>query len=62
MNFAGSGVFTVQGAPLAKKATLGELGIAARLSERTLLELGYTGQFADEGNDHGANARISVRF
>ena len=61
-NFAGSGVFTVQGAPLAKKATLGELGIAARLSERTLLELGYTGQFADEGNDHGANARISVRF
>ncbi|PJK09113.1 autotransporter outer membrane beta-barrel domain-containing protein, partial [Lysobacteraceae bacterium NML120232] len=58
----GSQSFLVQGAPLAKKATVAELGIAARTSPRTLLEVGYNGQFADEGNDHGASARFTIKF
>lgn len=62
MRFAGSNAYTVSGAALASDATLGEIGIAARISERTLLEVGYTGQSANEGNDHGANARITVKF
>ncbi|MDO5609350.1 MAG: S8 family serine peptidase [Pseudomonadota bacterium] len=62
LQFTGSNGYTVQGAPIADRATIGELGIAARLSDRTMLELGYSGQFADEGNDHGANTRLTIKF
>ena len=54
--------FTVHGAPLADDATLVNLGIGARLSGSSLLELGYSGQLADEARDHGINARFSVTF
>ncbi|WP_211327714.1 autotransporter domain-containing protein [Solilutibacter pythonis] len=62
MRLAGGNGFSVHGTPIAKKATIGELGIGARLGERSLLELGYSGQFADEGSDHGANARLTIKF
>ena len=62
MQFPGGTPFTVHGAPISDSATIGELGLAARLSERTLLELGYSGQFSSEGNNHGANARVSIKF
>lgn len=62
MAFAGGSTFTTWGTPIADKATLVELGLAARMSERVLLELGYNGQYSDEGRDHAANARLSVRF
>lgn len=62
LRFAGSNAFSVHGTPIADRATLGELGVAARLSERTLLEVGYSGQFSDEGRDHGANARLTIKF
>lgn len=62
LSFAGSNAYVVNGAPIAKSATIGELGLGARLSERTLLELGYSGQFSKDGNDHGANARLSISF
>ena len=55
-------VLDVAGAPLAKTATLTELGVAARLSANSLLELGYTSMLADEGHDSGVNARFSVQF
>ncbi|WP_250061368.1 autotransporter domain-containing protein [Stenotrophomonas mori] len=58
----GGGGFTVEGTPLTRNATLAELGVAARLSARTLLELGYTGMLASDGNDTGMNARLSVQF
>jgi len=58
----GGGSFTVTGTPLVRNATLAELGVAARLSANTLLELGYTGMLADEGHDTGLNARFSVQF
>jgi subtilase-type serine protease len=54
--------FVVSGAPLADDATLLEAGIGARLSTNSLLELGYSGQLADEANDHGFSARFSLRF
>ncbi|MDO5610407.1 MAG: S8 family serine peptidase [Pseudomonadota bacterium] len=62
LSFVGSNAYVVNGAPIAKSATVGELGLGARLSERALLELGYSGQFSKDGNDHGANARLSIRF
>lgn len=61
-SWTGGGSFAVAGAPLAKTATLTELGVAARLSANSLLELGYTSMLADEGHDSGLNARFSVQF
>ncbi|PJK07329.1 hypothetical protein CO612_00455, partial [Lysobacteraceae bacterium NML71-0210] len=61
-SFNGSPAFAVLGAPVAKKATVADLGVAARMSERSLLEVGYSGQYADEGNDHGAHARFTFKF
>lgn len=48
--------------PLAKDSTVLEAGIGARLSERVLLEIGYSGQWSDEVRDDVANARLSVQF
>nr|WP_255783990.1 autotransporter domain-containing protein [Lysobacter chinensis] len=58
----GAEAFTVHGAPLADDATVAELGIAARLGERSLLEFGYRGQFGDEADAQGLNARYSLQF
>ena len=60
--WSGGGNFAVAGTPLARNAVLTELGVAARLSANSLLELGYTGTQADEGHDSGVNARFSVQF
>jgi subtilase-type serine protease len=54
--------FTVRGAPLSDDAVLVEAGVAARLSANSLLELGYKGEFGDEADGQGINARYSVRF
>ncbi|HEY0503038.1 MAG TPA: autotransporter domain-containing protein, partial [Lysobacter sp.] len=58
----GGSAFTVHGAPLAEDATLAEVGLGARLSANSLLELSYSGQLADEARDHGVNARFSLKF
>lgn len=60
--WSGGQAFTVAGAPIADSAMLVETGVAAWLSPRTLLELGYNGQFADEARDHGFTARLSMQF
>lgn len=60
--FVDSDPFNVRGAPIADGSILVEAGIAARLSASTLLELGYSGQLADEARDHGANMRLSWYF
>jgi len=62
MGWTSGGDFTVAGAPLAEDAAVVEVGVAAWLSPRTLLEVGYEGQYADEARDHQATARLSVRF
>ena len=58
----GGDAFGVQGTPLAKDSTVLEAGIGARLNERVLLEIGYSGQWSDEARDDAANARLSVQF
>jgi hypothetical protein len=32
------------------------------MSERVMLEVGYNGQYSDEGRDHAANLRLSFQF
>jgi len=59
---AGGESYIVRGAPVGSDAKLLELGVAARTSANSLLEVGYHGQYADEARDHGANLRWSVQF
>jgi len=58
----GGGTFDVFGAPLAENADLAEVGLGARVSRNGLVELNYSGQFADESRDHGINARYTLSF
>lgn len=60
--FVDGGPFNVRGAPIADGSILVEAGIAARLAASTVLELGYSGQLADEARDHGANMQLSWQF
>ncbi|MDI9239673.1 autotransporter domain-containing protein [Lysobacter sp. LF1] len=62
LGWNGGADFSVAGTPLAEDAAVAELGVSAWLSPRTLLEVGYEGQYADEGRDHQAMARLSIRF
>lgn len=61
-SWASGSVFTVHGAPVAEDSTLVEVGLGARTSANSLLELGYSGQLADEVRDHAVSARFSVKF
>ena len=61
-NWGGAQAFTVAGAPMAESSTVLDTGIAAWLSPRNLLELNYSGQYADEARDHGVNLRWSTMF
>jgi subtilase-type serine protease len=58
----GGGAFDVYGVPLAENADLAEVGLGARVSRNGLVELSYSGQFADESRDHGVNARYTLNF
>ncbi len=62
LSFDGSNWYDARSAAITDEAALVELGIAARTSTNSLLELGYSGVLADEARDHGANARFSVQF
>jgi len=61
-NWSGAQAFTVAGAPMAESSAVLETGVAAWLSPRSLLELNYSGQYADEARDHGVNLRWSMQF
>lgn len=60
--WAGGDAFTVHGAPIARNATLVEAGFAARFTANSRLDVGYSGQYADEARDHGLSARYSLNF
>ncbi|MCD9026935.1 S8 family serine peptidase [Luteimonas sp. BDR2-5] len=62
LSFDGSNWYSARSPAITDEATLVELGIAARTSANSLLELGYSGVLSDEARDHGANARFSVQF
>ncbi len=54
--------FSVWGVPVAKRSTLATIGVTARLSEHSLLELDWRGAFASHAHEHGIGARYSLRF
>ncbi|UNK41085.1 S8 family serine peptidase [Luteimonas sp. S4-F44] len=62
LSFDGSRWYGVTSPSIADEATLVELGIAARTSANSLLEIGYSGALSDDARDHGASARFSLQF
>jgi outer membrane autotransporter protein len=62
LRFDGGETFVVEGAPIERNTTLMTAGVTAQLSERTSLDLTYLGQMASEADDHGASARLTLRF
>ncbi|MFC0679021.1 autotransporter domain-containing protein [Lysobacter korlensis] len=60
--WSGGSAFTVEGAGIAESAAVANLGLGAWVTESSLLELGYSGQFDDEARNHGVNLRYSVGF
>lgn len=61
-SWSGGNAFTVAGATLADNAWTAEAGVAAWITPRARVDLGYSGQYADQARDHGVNARVSVQF
>lgn len=62
MSFAGGDGFTICGVPLARDTALVGLDVAFEVGERSVLTLGYTGQFADGVSEQGVRGDLKVKF
>ncbi|WP_420137128.1 autotransporter outer membrane beta-barrel domain-containing protein, partial [Sphingomonas sp.] len=62
LSFAQGQPFRIAGAPLARTAFVGDLGLEADLSQRLTLGVSYAGQFAKRNTDNGVRAQLNWRF
>ncbi|MGF7053652.1 outer membrane autotransporter protein [Bosea sp. OAE752] len=60
--FAGSTPFSVAGVPIAKDAALLEAGLDLAIGQSASLGLSYTGQLAQDAQDHAFKGVLAVRF
>jgi outer membrane autotransporter protein len=60
--FTGSSAFTVAGLPIAKDAAVVEAGLDLAISKSASLGLAYTGQLAQDTQDHAFKGTLAVRF
>ncbi|RWM07497.1 MAG: autotransporter domain-containing protein [Mesorhizobium sp.] len=60
--FTGGSSFAVEGTPIAKNAAVFEAGIDVKLTDKATIGLTYKGQLASDAQEHGFNAKLSVRF
>jgi outer membrane autotransporter protein len=60
--FAGSNPFSVAGLPIAKNAAVVEAGLDLAISQSATLGLSYTGQLAEDTQDHAFKGVLAVRF
>jgi fibronectin-binding autotransporter adhesin len=60
--FAGSSGFAVAGLPIAKNAALVEAGLDLAISQSATLGVSYTGQLAEDAQDHAFKGVLAVRF
>lgn len=60
--FAGSNPFSVAGVPIAKNAALIETGLDLAIGQSASLGLSYTGQLAQESQDHAFKGVLAVKF
>jgi outer membrane autotransporter protein len=62
LSFGGGTAFSVDGTPLGRDAALIETGIDVAVSDAVTFGASYDGRFDDAGHEHGARARLSIRF
>ncbi|WP_420136751.1 autotransporter outer membrane beta-barrel domain-containing protein, partial [Sphingomonas sp.] len=62
LSFTQGQPFRIAGAPLARTAFVGDLGVEADLSQRLTLGISYAGQFAKRNSDNGVRAQLNWRF
>jgi fibronectin-binding autotransporter adhesin len=60
--FAGSSSFIVAGLPIARDAAIVEAGLDLAISKSATLGVSYTGQLAQDTQDHAFKANLAVRF
>ncbi|PCK88697.1 autotransporter outer membrane beta-barrel domain-containing protein [Rhizobium sophoriradicis] len=60
--FAGGDAFTVAGVPLAENAFVLDAGLDVALNEGAALGIAYSGQIAEDAQQHGVKATLSVKF
>ncbi|MDR6872277.1 outer membrane autotransporter protein [Bosea sp. BE125] len=60
--FAGASAFTAAGIPIARDAALLEAGLDLALGTSATLGLSYTGQLAQDTQDHALKGVLAVRF
>lgn len=62
MAFAGSTAFTVAGLPIARDAAMVEAGLDLAIGRSTKLGVAYTGQLAEDSQDHSFRGVLAVTF
>ncbi|AOO80988.1 autotransporter outer membrane beta-barrel domain-containing protein [Bosea vaviloviae] len=60
--FAGSGAFSIAGIPIARDAAIVEAGLDLAIGKSATLGLAYTGQLAQDTQDHAFKGVLAVRF
>lgn len=60
--FAGSSAFTIAGLPIARDAAMVEAGLDVGIGRGATLGLAYTGQLAEDVQDHSFKGVLAVRF
>jgi uncharacterized protein with beta-barrel porin domain len=60
--FAAGDAFTVAGVPLAQNAFILDAGLDVALNEGAALGIAYSGQIAEDAQQHGIKATLSAKF
>jgi outer membrane autotransporter protein len=60
--FDGSADFVIAGAPIARDAAVLEAGFDVALSSEATFGIAYSGEIANDAQDHGLNATLAVEF
>ncbi|MEZ2409018.1 autotransporter outer membrane beta-barrel domain-containing protein [Bosea sp. RCC_152_1] len=60
--FAGSGAFSIAGIPIARDAAAVEAGLDLAIGKSATLGVSYTGQLAQDTQDHAFKGVLAVRF
>jgi outer membrane autotransporter protein len=60
--FAGSSAFSIAGIPIARDAAVVEAGLDLAIGKSATLGVSYTGQLAQDTQDHAFKGVLAVRF
>ncbi|MHC1481277.1 autotransporter outer membrane beta-barrel domain-containing protein, partial [Frateuria aurantia] len=62
LRFSGGDDFSVAGVPVARRTGLADIGLEFKISPRTRVDAGYTGQFGSGIKDQGGRLNLTVSF